>query len=182
MLKEFIKYGKILFYQGLNNSHSGNMSSRDGDSIYITRHGARLGDLSRKDIVKVNLKDNRKDKEASVEVKVHRAVYLQTPAIKAIVHAHIPFGVILSLKEAQISPIDSEARYYLPLIPVLRCKNTIASDEVAKKLPKMLKYHKAVIVKGHGVFAQGNTIEEASMYAGVAESACKIIYLKKLLK
>lgn len=182
MFKEFIKYGKVLFYQGLNNSHSGNMSFRDGDSIYITRHGARLGDLSERDIVKVNLNDTRKDKKASVEVKVHRAVYLQNRGIRAIVHAHIPFGVVLSLKEKQIKPIDSEAGYYLSMIPVLACKKTICSDEVAKKLPQMLRNHKAVIVKGHGVFAEGKTIEEASMFASVAESACKIIYLSKLLK
>ena len=182
MLKEFIKYGKLLFYQGLNNSHSGNMSFRESGSIFITRHGARLGDLSPKDIVKVNLKDVRRDKKASVEVQVHRAVYLQNAGIKSIVHAHIPFGIILSLNAKQIKPVDSEASYYIPLIPVLSCRNTIASDEVANKLPKLMKHHKAVIVKGHGVFAQGKTIEEASRYAAVAESACKIIYLKELLK
>lgn len=177
MKSDFIRYGRLLFEQGLNNSHSGNMSERQGGAILITRHGARLGDLAAKDIVKVNLNDDRKDKPASVEVNVHRAVYRECPGVNAIAHAHTPYGVVLSLNLPRIVPVDAEGAYYLPEIPVLCCASTISSDEVAAKLPALIGRHKVAIVNGHGAFAGGATVEQATMYLSVLESICRIVYL-----
>jgi len=182
MYKDFAKYGRLLFEQGLNNSHSGNMSMRKDSSIYITRHGAQLCCLTPQNFVKVNLHDTKKDAPASVEVKVHRAVYLSCPGIQAIAHAHTPHGIVLSLNEGSITPIDEEGSYYLKEIPVLKCRKTIASDEVASKLPELLDKYKVAIVAGHGAFAGAKTIEEASMLLGVTESVCRIVYLNKLLR
>ena len=50
-------------------------------------------------------------------------------------------------------------------------------DEVAKKMPELISKYKAVVVKGHGVFAAGKTLEEACMYLSVTENASKIIYM-----
>ncbi len=182
MFNDFTKYGRILFDQGLNNSHSGNMSFRQNFNIFITRHGARLCDITASDIVKVNLSDTDRDKEASIEVKVHRAIYQACPEINAIAHAHAPHAIVLSLTRDAIVPIDSEGLYYLPSIPVLSAAQTISSDEVAKYLPELFKSFKSVMVRGHGVFSVGKTIEEASMYASVTENAAKLVYLNELLK
>jgi L-fuculose-phosphate aldolase len=140
-----------------------------------------LCDISVNDIVKENLNDNTKDKDASIEIKVHRAVYQACPNVHAIAHAHAPHAIVLSLNRDAIIPIDSEGLYYLPAIPVLIAEQTISSDEVAKRLPELLGKHKAVVVRGHGLFAAGKTIEEAAMYASVAENASKLVYLKELL-
>ena len=182
MYTDFTKYGRLLFDQGLNNSHSGNMSFCQDHSIYITRHGARLCDITYEDIVKVNLTDPSKDKDASVEIKVHRAVYAACPQIHAIAHAHAPHAVVLSLDRPEIKPIDDEGKFYLPTIPILSAANTISSDEVAEKLPALLGKYKTAIVRGHGVFAAGTSIEEATMYASVTENICKLLYLHELLK
>jgi ribulose-5-phosphate 4-epimerase/fuculose-1-phosphate aldolase len=74
---------------------------------------------------------------------------------------------VLSLNRDAIIPIDSEGLYYLPAIPVLSAADTISSDEVTAKLPELLKTNKSVMVRGHGVFSAGKTIEEAAMYASV---------------
>lgn len=183
MHEDFIKYGRILFEQGLNNSHSGNLSTHKGNSLFITRHGARLGDLTAKDIVKTHCSDNKNDAEASFEVKVHRAVYQECPRIYAIAHAHTLHATALSLLPGSfIIPLDAEGLHYLPRIPVLRCKSTIGSDEVSRKLPSLISRYHAAIVAGHGVFAGGASLEEAAMYAAVVESASTIIYLYKTLK
>jgi L-fuculose-phosphate aldolase len=181
MYSDFAKYGRILFDQGLNNSHSGNMSYLKNQSIFITRHGARLCDISVSDIVKVNLSDTTRDEGASIEIKVHRAVYLACPDINAISHAHAPHAIVLSLNRDAIIPIDSEGLYYLPTIPVLSASQTISSDEVALRLPELFKSYKSVMVRGHGVFSAGKTIEESAMYASVTENAAKLVYLKELL-
>lgn len=182
MYDDFIKYGKILFEQGLNNSHSGNMSVRKGESIYITRHGARLGDLGFSDIVKVNLYDTSRDKNASCEIKVHRAIYIANPDATAVVHAHPPYTIVLSLNQEKIIPIDMEGAFYMSEIPVLtKCEITISSECVAENLPQLLATYKVAVVRGHGAFAIGKDIEEATGRISVLESASRIIYLHKLI-
>ena len=37
LIKQIIFYGKILYEQGLNHSHSGNISVRNGDKILIKK-------------------------------------------------------------------------------------------------------------------------------------------------
>lgn len=180
--KDMILFGKILYEQGLNHSHSGNISVREGNEILIKKHGAMLGYLTKKDIVRINLNDEKKDKLASIEVKVHRAIYLKNPEVKAIAHGHTPYATVLSLNHKIIKPIDSECQLYLPKIPVLSCINTIGSDEVAKKIPQLISKYKCAVIKGHGAFAAGKTLEQASMYLSVIESASKILYLNKLYK
>ena len=182
MNDDFRKFGRVLFDQGLNNSHSGNMSMRSGKNIYITRHGARLGDLGPGDIVKVNLEDASEDANASVEVNVHRAIYRLCENIRAIAHAHPPYGIALSLKQKMIRPVDSEGKYYLPSIPVYCCRETIASEEVALGLPALISKHKAALVRGHGAFAGGKTIEEAAMLVSVLESVCRLVFLNRQIR
>jgi L-fuculose-phosphate aldolase len=181
MYEEFTEYGRLLFDQGLNNSHSGNMSVREKDYIYITRHGARLYNLTFNDIVKVHMQDDRWDEGASLETKVHRAIYRGCPAVKSIAHAHPPYGIVLSLDNDVIRPIDMEGAYYFSEIPVYACPQTIGSDEVAAHLPELLASYKVVLVRGHGAFAGGATLEEAAMYLSVLESACRISYLHRQL-
>ena len=182
MIKDMIMFGKILYEQGLNHSHSGNISIRDKNEILIKRHGAMLGYLTKKDVVRINLNNDKKDKLASLEAKVHRTIYLKNPNVKAIVHGHTTYATVLSLHHKMIKPIDSECQYYLPQIPVLSCDETIGSDEVAEKIPDLISKYKCAIVKGHGAFAAGESLEQASMYLSVIESASKIFYLSKMYK
>ncbi|MFA7074221.1 MAG: class II aldolase/adducin family protein [Endomicrobiaceae bacterium] len=182
IINEIMKFGKILYEQGLNHSHSGNISVRTGDSILIKKHGVMLAYLTEKDIVSVNLNDDIKDKEASVEVAVHRSIYLSNPDIKAVAHAHTIYATVLSLSNDFIEPVDSEGSLYLPKVPVLSCDETICSSEVAAKIPELILKYKAAFVKGHGAFAGGKTLGEACLYLSVIESASKIIYLNALRK
>ncbi|MFN3966487.1 MAG: class II aldolase/adducin family protein [Endomicrobiia bacterium] len=181
MYDEFIKTGKKLQKEELIHSTSGNMSIKKGDVIYITRTGSTLSDLKFSDILKVNLKDTKKDKGASVEVNVHRAIYNYNPEISAIIHAHPVYSIVLSFENKFIKPIDIEGEYYLQEVPVIYwCKDTIGSECVESNIPNLISKHKIVIVRGHGAFSSGKTLEEAFCYLSVLESSCKIIYLRNL--
>ncbi|MDI6641061.1 MAG: class II aldolase/adducin family protein [Elusimicrobiota bacterium] len=183
MYEEFIKIGQRLLQEGLTHSTAGNMSKRQGDAIYITRHGSQLGELSVDSIVKVNLYDDRKDTEASVEVKIHRAIYKYSPEILAIIHAHPTYSIVLSFDYDKIVPLDVEGQFYLPQVPVLYwCADTIGSECVEENLPKIIVENKVAVIRGHGAFSAGKTLRECFNYLSVLESACKIIYLKELLR
>lgn len=178
LFQEMKKYGEFLESRGLNlSSHSGNMSVKRGDKMFIKRRGAMMGDLSEEDIVKTGIdEDDSGVIIASTEVGVHRAIYKNTSAL-AVVHAHSPYAIALSLVRDEIVPIDDEGKYHLKKVPVLDIEESIGSDEVEEELPEILNNYNAAIVKGHGTFAHGEKLEEAYNWITVVESICKLIYL-----
>lgn len=182
MFREFNQIGRDLFLQGLNSSHSGNLSIRLGDRLVITRRGSMLHNLKETDLIETGLdKNDSHIALASTEIGVHRSIYKNTSAL-AIVHAHPVYATALSLVEDEIIPIDSEGQYMLHKIPVIGFEHTVGSDEVARVLPEFLKEYKIVMIRGHGSFATGQLIEEAYQWTSSLENICKIICLTRALK
>jgi L-fuculose-phosphate aldolase len=174
----FRSIGKSLFDRGLNNSHSGNISTRHQDKITITATGTMLHKLNWRQLVSVGIQpDAQTDKKASMELRVHRAIYKANPEIKAIIHAHCPYAVAMANGQTTITPYDDEGRYYFKTIPILNVENTISSQEVEDQMPALFNKANAVILNRHGVFAVGKTLEEAFKYLTVVESVCMINYI-----
>ncbi len=179
LVSEFADVGRILFEAGLNNSHSGNMSVRLGDKVVITRRGSMLAALKPDDLVVVGLStDDSGIALASTEVNVHRAIYTATSALAA-VHTHPRSATALSFAMDSIVPVDVEGRYYFKRIPVLEVKKSIGSKELEEELPRLLKDFPVVMVKGHGAFAVGGTLEEGLQITHALEWSCDI-YLRAL--
>lgn len=175
MIEEFIKIGKLAWEQGLFSSHGGNMSIRVGDRILITRRGSMLGALTERDVVETSLNENDAFISlASTEIIVHRAIYKETTAL-AIFHAHPPSAVALSFCCDSIVPEDSEGRYILKKVPVVKAKLTVGAREVAELLPSYLKEFKVVMLKGHGSFAIGMLLEEAFSLTSTLEHSSRIL-------
>ncbi len=174
LLNEFKRCGEDLFRQGINNSHSGNMSVCDGATICITKSGSQLGRITWDSLVETSLHYvDAAARQASVELVVHRAIYQQTSA-KAIVHAHPPHAVAISFMTDEIVPVDAEGQYYMPEVPVLVVDEAISSEEVAAKLPSLLRKNPIVVIRGHGSFAIGANIERCLLLTSSLENACKV--------
>ncbi|MEZ5334927.1 MAG: aldolase [Methanolobus sp.] len=176
MWREISRIGKKLVENGLVESHFGNISVRIGSRMLITRSGCALDEITEDSVVEVNINDSCPlDVIASSETIVHRAIYRNTPAL-AIVHAHCPFAVTLSLlaEDASITPADSEGQYFLGKIPVV--KGGIGSDELARNLAEALASHKTAIIYSHGTFATGKVLDEAYVLTTQVEHSCKIKY------
>jgi len=179
--------GHDLFVSGLISSHGGNVSMLDdsGKNIFITRSGSALGRLRDGDIVTVgyDYPDSNEaalaaDAEASIELVVHRALYHAVPETYAVVHAHSLFTTLLSLKQDSIEPLDSESKHFIPSVPVLDVAETIASAEVARLLPQVILDTGCpiAVVRGHGPFAVGRTLEEAWRYVSILEMSSRMIH------
>lgn len=176
--EEFKHIGQKLFLRGYNNSHSGNISIRKGDDIFISRTGSMLDEIVESDVVKVGLlPDAIKDKSASMELLNHRALYLANNNINAVVHAHMPYAIVMADGQQEIKPYDQEGEYYFPRIPVINAQSTIASVEVAEKIKKYAHISQAVVIQKHGVFSWGKDLEEAYHFSTVVESVCRVNYL-----
>ena len=170
MFEQFKQIGRDIFLRGLISSHAGNMSARVMDRIYITRRFSMLGKLQQKDVIELKLgQDNSQVPMASSELVVHTAIYQNTSAL-AIVHAHPPYATLLSMLRDEIVPVDVEGRYLFTKIPVVTPDQAIGSEESARLVSEQLKDYKIVLIRGHGSFAKGETLEEAFMYTTSLES------------
>ncbi|MHC1598456.1 MAG: aldolase [Candidatus Methanofastidiosia archaeon] len=177
MYEEFRRIGKVLFGLGIVGSHSGNLSIRSGDRIFITRRGSIIGDIRPGDIIETGVhEDDSGVLLASTELKVHRAIYKKTPAL-AIVHAHPPYAIAMSMLCNEIVPRNVEGSYFFHKIPVVSAKLGVGSDESAEKVSEALRDYKGIILKGHGSFVHAKLLEDALSYTSVLESACKTEYM-----
>ena len=181
ILSQFQTIGHDLFAGGLVSSNSGNMSMRLGDRIIITRRGSKLGCLQENDLIETGIsKNDRATPLASIELPVHRAIYQETPAL-AVIHAHPPHAIALSLAETEILPRDTEGLCVVGRIPVLGWHMEVRLGGLADIIAQALKEYRIVMVHGHGSFAIGQLLEEALNCTTTLEESCRVIWLLKSL-
>ena len=169
--QEFERIGKRLFQENLVGANFGNMSVRGEGGFFITRTGAYL-DAREMPVFVPDTGDA--PREASSEYRVHRVVYREAPH-SAIVHAHPVHAVAASLDTDLIRPVDSEGGMFCPEIPVVA--GDPGTDAIAENVAGARKNSHIVIVRGHGTFAVGKTLDEAYIYTSIADYACRILLL-----
>jgi L-fuculose-phosphate aldolase len=175
MQPDFTRIGKRLFSEHLVGGNFGNMSVRIDEGYFITKTGSYL-DADPEQIVLMPL-NGRVTPGASSEWRVHTAVY-NTSEHKAIVHAHPPYAVALSLlTDNEIVTMDSEGKLLAPTIKVV--DGPCGSEKLADVVAEGLSSTNIVIAKGHGTFAAGRDLDQAYLYTSLAEHCCKVLYLTK---
>jgi L-fuculose-phosphate aldolase len=169
------RIGRRAIAEGLVSGNCGNASLRSRGGFLVKRSGAYLDDPG--PLVFVPLEGDIPP-EASRESPVHRAIYLETHH-QAVLHAHPPFAVTLSLFREKIVPVDSEGLFLCPAIPVVA--GAPGSQKLGDRVAEALLRGRIVIARGHGTFAAGKDLEEAYLVTSAAEHACRILaYLEML--
>lgn len=175
----FRDIGRDLYVQNMISSHGGNLSVRLGDRVVIKRRGAMLGNLKPQDLVETRLDKNDSGVAlASTELLVHRTVYMNTPAL-AICHCHPRTAIAFSLSRDEIVPIDNEASYLLKKVPIVMEEFASGTPQMANKVAGALKNYKIIMLRGHGSFATGQTLDEAFFWSSTLEEACQIMLSTK---
>jgi len=182
ILSQFQAVGSDLFARGLICSNSGNLSIRMGDNITITRRGCMLNSLQENDLIETGIyKNNRVTPLASIELPVHRAIYRETCA-SAIVHAHPPHSVALSLTETELMPSTVDRPYLEGKVPVVGWNMEVKPGGLVDIIAETLKKYRIVIVRGHGTFAIGQLLDEAYNLTTALEECCQVICLSRSLQ
>lgn len=175
--EQLIHFARKLKSDGLIHSKIGNLSIRDRETIHISRSGSMLDELKVEDIIRIGIDDLSADNRASSDLAVHRAVYSSTTS-RALIHAHPPYAVAESLISRNIDLLitqDIETRHILEAIPLVSAPQD--HHELAASCAEMLIRYKALIVRGHGVYAAGDSLESAYFYLCSVEHACRIRHL-----
>jgi L-fuculose-phosphate aldolase len=177
----FREIGRDLYAQNMISSHGGNLSIRLGDRVIIKRRGAMLGALKPHDLIETRIDKNDSGVAlASTELLVHRTIYQKTPAL-AVVHCHPRTAIAFSLSRDEIVPIDNEASYLLKKIPVVTEEFASGTPQMANTVASTLQNYKIILLRGHGSFATGQTLDEAFFWSSTLEEACQIMLSSKLI-
>ena len=161
LLPQFQLAGETLRSCDCNNSHSGNLSVRVGDRVIITRTGSMLACLSPHDLVETPVSPEApRAARASSELPVHLAIY-EAVHCNAIAHGHAIWAVLAGFLFDELRLIDVEGCYYHDCVPVVEAIPATASVELGEALAGALKRVPVAVVRAHGVFAVGDTLEQA---------------------
>jgi L-fuculose-phosphate aldolase len=166
---------------GLNDSHSGNASARDGDMAWITPTGCCGDTLSAEQLIACPL-DAAPPPDASVDAALHLAVYRASSATHAVLHSHGPHSIAMTLGGGDFAPGDFEGQYYFSRVPVL---DIPPADYLARSpaaVASALAVQRVCIVRGHGVYAAGETIELAYKWSCSLESSARIAWLARVAR
>lgn len=174
MLEIFQDLGRDMFLTGLVSSHTGSMSLRQGDRAIISRRTARLGRLTAEDLIEIEI-DGECPPEAPEDALIHQAIYRSTDA-KAVIFARPPSTMAIALVDDRLSPANGEGAD-LGTAPVLLSQRPLHSSDVAQLVARTLKVSRVAALRGHGVFARGETLEDAYHMVSLLEEMCKVTHI-----
>ena len=181
-----------IYYRGMTTTSGGNLSIMDEDGdIWITPGGIDKGMLTRDDIMQVKSDSSIIGRHRpSVEYPFHQSVYQRRSDIKAVLHAHSPALVSLSIvrKLPQINLIPNiklicgeiaMASYALPGSDLLGKKIAAEFDKGASVV--MLENH-GVVIGAQDIFKAFMAFETLEFCARLQINAQKLGNLKPLTR
>ena len=176
--QQLIQYYQWLRQYGYNDSHSGNMSVKDQQTIWVTPTGACADTLNEDELVACRL-DQAPPEGATLDAALHLAVYKENKKTEAVIHSHGAYTVAMTLNGDDFIPLDFEGAYYFQKVPVLNIAYDDYLEEAPQRVARALVKNKIVVVRGHGVYAQAENLNLAYKWTCSLELSAKTAYLAK---
>lgn len=180
--------GRRLGARGLISAGEGNVSVRlDGATLLITPAGRRKDELAPSDVIVVPLEADggtgasqaaSLGPRPSSDVAIHRAVYAARADVVAVVHAHLPAAMALTLAGEVPDPgALPETALLLPRLPFVPFA-TPGSRELAARIAAALATGPAplpgaALLERHGAVAVGETVDQAVDRLELVEVLCR---------
>lgn len=176
-----VRHYRWLRQYGLNDSHSGNASLREGEIAWVTPTGCSADTLEVEDLLACRL-DRPPPPGASLDAPLHLAVYRARPAAAAVLHSHGPHSIAMTLLAGDFRPGDFEGRYYFPVVPVLDIEPEQYTARSPDEVAGALAAHRVCVVRGHGVYAAGESLDLAYKWTCSLESSARIAWLARVAR
>ncbi len=173
---ELVRYYSWLRKYGYNDSHSGNASVREQNTIWVTPSGACADTLHPDDLVTCNL-DGSICENASYDARLHIEVYKKCPKARAVLHSHGPHIIAMTMNGKDFIPNDFEGKLYFPRVPVHNIPFDQYSEDSPELVAKTLSNYCITVVCGHGVYTCAESLNLAYKWTCSLEHSAKIAYL-----
>ena len=184
--QEIIRVGQLMYARGLLCGFEGNLSARlDGERLLITPSGLHKGLMREEQLLVVDLDgrvlvaatDGARPLRPTSELPMHLEAYRRRPDVAAVVHAHPPITVALSIAGVPMdTPLLPEVIVLLGLIPTTAYAMS-SSDEGAAAIRDLIAEHDALILQRHGTLTVGTTLTEAFMRLETVEQNARIHFM-----
>lgn len=173
---DLVRYHHWLRRYGLNDSHSGSASVRDGEVLWITPADCCADALTSGDLVECPL-EGQPGRRASSEAPLHLAVFQANPGVRAVLHSHGPYTVAMTMDNEEFVPGGDPRQFGVERVPVI----TIPYDEYARRAParlaEVLGQFPVAVVRGHGVFACADSLGLAYKWTCALEHSAKTAFI-----
>ena len=164
---------------------SGNVSARDPktDLVVIKPSGVSYDKLSPDNLVIVDLNGKVIDGnlKPSVDMATHLYVYKHMPDVVSVIHTHSTYASAFAATGKPIPVcLTAMADFFGCNIPVGELV-LIGEEEIGKEIVRKIGNSKAIIMKNHGPFTIGASVDEALKAAIYLEESAKIIIMSRIL-
>ncbi len=181
---KLIETGKRLDQLGLAPATSGIYSIKFSDQeIAVTVSGNHKGKLKQGDIMRIDLDGApMEDQRPSAETLLHCHLYKIYPACKAILHTHSIASSVLTRFFDQNSFLELQGYEMLKVFPDVKTHETSVQipifdnsqdmKRLAEQVDSVLKEQNNLnvyLIRGHGLYAWGKTIEQAEYITEAVE-------------
>ena len=178
--KAICEIGKLSYQRNFIVGADGNLSARMSDgTILITPAGAMKGFLEPHHIAHIDMNGDTLDDGpgASSERGIHLVVYRERPEMKAVVHAHPPHAVAMTIAGIDLqAPFIPEIIVTIGGIPTAEF-GTPGTPELAESIREIIKCSDTVIMKHHGSVTIGPNILDAFKKLDMVEHTARILWL-----
>ncbi|PIJ52022.1 aldolase [Erwinia sp. OLTSP20] len=182
MRDAMVRLGRSFFQRGYATGSAGNLSLRlDDNTLLATPTGSCLGELQAEKLAKVTLDGEWiSGDKPSKEVSFHRALYLNNPQCKAVVHLHCLYLTALSCLENldQHNCIRPFTPYVVmrigdvPVVPYFRPGDGRLAEHLARLAPD----YRAFLLANHGPVVVGKSLQEAADNLEELEETARLIF------
>jgi L-fuculose-phosphate aldolase len=178
--KAICEIGKLCYSRFYIVGADGNISARMSDgSILITPAGAMKGFLEPTHLAHIDMQGHVVDggPSASTERGIHLTVYEERPEMKAVVHAHPPHAVAMTIAGIDLqAPFIPEIIVTIGGIPTANF-GTPGTHELADSIRPIVKCSDTVVMTHHGSVTMGTNLLDAYKKLDMVEHTAKILWL-----
>ncbi|MDY7031996.1 MAG: class II aldolase/adducin family protein [Thermodesulfobacteriota bacterium] len=171
--------------KGLVQATAGNCSARvtNHNIIAITPNGMDYNDLKDEDIVLTDFSGTVFDgeREPSIELPMHLAIYKCREDVSAIIHTHSVFASTMAVAGKQIPLVIDELMVYVGGEIELAQYALPGSGQLAENALKALSERNAVLLQNHGMVGVGRDSKSALFCCEIVEKAAMITVFASLL-
>jgi L-fuculose-phosphate aldolase len=184
--QEFVRIGQLMHHRNYVTATDGNISARlSEDRFLVTPSGQSKGFMRPEEMVVIDWNARAVDGEPALqpssEILLHLEAYRQRPDIGAVVHAHPPTAIALSIAGVSLARCQlPEVIVTLGLIATTEYA-TPSSPEGATVIRDLIRGHDALILQRHGSVTVGTTPWEAYLRLEKVENAAEILFKLLLL-
>lgn len=181
---------RILAMLGLVKETTGHVSARiDDKHMFIRGRGQGETGLlftTEEDILRTDfdgkiIESGLENVGTPQELSIHGELFKSRPEIGCVVHAHPPGILMAGLHSLELKPIfgaydPGAMKLAIDGVPVYPRAITVTSPKLAEGLLAAMKGKDVVLMRGHGITAVGQTVEQATVRAIKLESLARICW------